>query len=74
MATQTLDTKGLNCPMPVMKTKKAMKALDSGETLEVESTDPGSVRDLEAFCRATGNEILEFEEEEGVFRFLLRKG
>ena len=58
MATQTLDAKGLNCPMPVMKTKKMMKALGSGETLEVESTDPGSARDFEAFCRATGNEVL----------------
>ena len=74
MVTQTLDTKGLNCPMPVMKTKKAMKALGSGDTLEVESTDPGSVRDLEAFCRATGNEVLESVEDDGVFRFLLRKG
>ena len=74
MATQTLDAKGLNCPMPVMKTKKAMKALGNGETIEVESTDPVSARDLEAFCRATGNEVLESVEEAGVFRFVLRKG
>ena len=74
MATQTLDVKGLNCPMPVLKTKKVMKVLSNGETLEVESTDPGSVRDFEAFCRATGNEVLESVEEDGVFRFLLRKG
>ena len=74
MATQILDVKGLNCPMPVLKTKKAMKALGNGETLEVESTDPGSVGDLEAFCRATGDEVLESVEEDGVFRFLLRKG
>ena len=74
MATQTLDVKGLNCPMPVLKTKKAMKALGNGDTLEVESTDPGSVADLEAFCRATGNEVLESVEEDGVFRFLLQKG
>ena len=74
MATQTLDVKGLNCPMPVLKTKKAMKALSNGETLEVESTDPGSVADLKAFCRATGDEVLESVEEDGVFRFLLRKG
>ena len=74
MATQTLDVKGLNCPMPVLKTKKAMKALVNGDTLEVESTDPGSVADLEAFCRATGNEVLESVEEDGVFRFLLQKG
>ena len=74
MAAQTLDVKGLNCPMPVLKTKKAMKALGNGDTLEVESTDPGSVADLEAFCRATGNEVLESVEVDGVFRFLLQKG
>ena len=48
MATQTLDTKGLNCPMPIVKAKKAMKGLNAGETLEVLATDPGAVRDFEA--------------------------
>jgi tRNA 2-thiouridine synthesizing protein A len=73
MATQTLDAKGLNCPMPIMKAKKAMKGLSSGETLAIEATDPGSVKDFEAFCRATGNELMESGETGGVFTFLLKK-
>ena len=72
MATLTLDTKGLNCPLPVLKARKAIKGLDPGDTLEVQSTDPGSVKDFEAFCRTTGNELVEKAEEDGVFRFLIR--
>lgn len=72
MATQTLDTKGLNCPLPVLKARKALKELDPGDTLEILSTDPGAVRDFEAFCRTTGNELVESEEVDGVFRFLLK--
>ena len=74
MATETLDTKGLNCPMPILKAKRAMKGLGPGDTLEIEATDPGSVKDFEAFCRATGNELLETGEDSGVYHFLLRKG
>jgi len=75
MATETLDAKGLNCPLPVMKAKKGIKALQAGETLEVLSTDPGSVRDFESFCKATGNKLLESDEpESGVYRFLMEKG
>ena len=73
MATQTLDTKGLNCPIPIMKAKKAINALNAGETLEVLATDPGAVRDFEAFSRATGNTLLESAEEDGVFRFVLER-
>lgn len=73
MATETLDAKGLNCPMPIMKAKKAMKGLGAGDTLEIEATDPGSVKDFEAFCRATGNELMESREDGGVFFFVLRK-
>ncbi|MBB53321.1 MAG: hypothetical protein CMF67_03000 [Magnetovibrio sp.] len=73
MATETIDTSGMNCPIPIMKAKKAMKAMDAGSTLEVISTDPGSVRDFEAFSRATGNELLESVEEAGVFRFVIQK-
>ena len=74
MATQTLDTKGLNCPMPVLKAKKAIKGLDIGETIEILGTDPGSVKDFEAFCSATGNKLLESESiGDGVFRFLIEK-
>lgn len=73
MATQTLDTKGLNCPMPILKAKKAINTLGTGETLEVLATDPGAVADFEAFSRATGNELLESVEEDGVFRFVLER-
>ena len=72
MATRTLDTKGLNCPLPVLKARKAIRDLDPGDTLEVQSTDPGSVKDFEAFCRTTGNELVESAEVEGVFRFLIK--
>ena len=73
MATETIDTSGMNCPIPIIKAKKAIKIMDAGNTLEVISTDPGSVRDFEAFSRATGNELLESVEDNGVFRFLLQK-
>lgn len=73
MVAQTLDTKGLNCPLPILKAKKAIKDLQSGEILEVLATDPGSVKDFEAFSRATGNELMEWNEDDGVFRFLLKK-
>lgn len=73
MITETLDTKGLNCPLPILKTKKAIAKLAGGETLEVLSTDPGSAQDFEAFARATGHKIVEAEEAGGVFRFLIEK-
>ena len=72
-ATETLDTKGMNCPMPILKTKKSIKKLNSGDTLEVFSTDPGSVRDFASFCKATGNDLLESGEDAGVYRYLIRK-
>ena len=65
MATVTLDTKGMNCPIPILKARKSIKGMAAGETLEVLSTDPGSVRDFEAFCRATGNPLLESSEDDG---------
>ena len=74
MATTTLDAQGLNCPLPILKAKKSIKKLSIGETLEVLSTDPGSVRDFDSFCRATGNQLLESDEKsDGVFRFLIKK-
>lgn len=73
MATQTLDASGLKCPLPVLKARKAIKALNAGDTLEVLSTDPGSAADFQAFCRSTGNELLESSEQDGTFRFVLEK-
>ncbi len=72
MAEHLLDTKGLNCPLPILKAKKALKDVPTGEVLQVLSTDPGSVADFEAFCRTTGNELLESKTEEGVYTFLIK--
>jgi tRNA 2-thiouridine synthesizing protein A len=60
-----LDTRGLNCPLPILKTKKALAELSAGELLRVVSTDPGSVRDFQAFARQTGNELVEQTSPEG---------
>jgi tRNA 2-thiouridine synthesizing protein A len=54
-----LDTRGLNCPLPILKAKKALAEMNSGQTLKVTATDPGSVRDFQAFARQTGNELLD---------------
>ncbi|KZE67122.1 hypothetical protein AWM68_04495 [Fictibacillus phosphorivorans] len=72
--TQTLDTKGLSCPMPIVKTKKAMDTLVSGDVLEVLTTDKGAVNDLSAWSKSSGHELLEHKEEEGVFKFYIQKG
>ncbi len=69
----TLDTRGLSCPLPILKTKKAISALTSGEALEIKATDPGSVKDLDSFCRQTGNEMIASESAEGGFFFKIRK-
>jgi tRNA 2-thiouridine synthesizing protein A len=58
-AHKELDTRGLNCPLPILKTKKMLSEMQAGEVLRVVSTDPGSVRDFQAFARQTGNELLE---------------
>ena len=73
MADQTLDARGLNCPLPILKTKKALNTLPGGGTLEVLATDPGSVADFGAFCRTTGNELLENSIDDGTYRFIIRK-
>ena len=73
MADQVLDAKGLNCPLPILKAKKALKSLEGGQVLEVISTDPGSVADFAAFCRTTGNELIEQNEADGIYTYLIRK-
>ncbi len=73
MADVTIDTKGMNCPLPIIKAKKGLKDVPANGTLEVLSTDPGSVADFEAFCRTTGNELMESSEADGVFSFLIKK-
>lgn len=74
MADQELDTRGLNCPVPVMRAKKAMDLLTSGQTLRIVATDPGTVRDFEAFAKSTGNKLMESTKANGEFIFLLMKG
>ncbi len=71
--THLLDVKGLACPLPVLKAKKAMKPVPPGEVLEVLATDPGTVEDFRAFCEATGHALVEWNEADGVFTFLIRK-
>jgi tRNA 2-thiouridine synthesizing protein A len=73
MADQLLDAKGLNCPLPILKAKKALKNVPVGGSLEVLATDPGSVADFEAFCRATGNELVESTADSNVFRFVIKR-
>lgn len=68
-----LDARGLNCPLPIIKTKKALNDLSSGQVLRVTSTDSGSVKDMEAFAKQTGNELLSSSEEGGGYVFLIRK-
>ena len=69
----TLDCKGLSCPMPVLKTKKALDAMKTGEMLRVVATDPGSKADIPALLRRTGNELIEIKEEGNTFIFLIKK-
>ncbi|GBE00686.1 sulfurtransferase TusA [bacterium BMS3Bbin06] len=70
---QTLDTKGLNCPMPVLKTKKALNSVQSGQILEVITTDPGSKSDIPALLRRLGHELVETKEDGGVISFYIKK-
>jgi len=69
----SLNLKGMSCPLPIVKTAKAMKGLTPGQLVEVLATDPGSVPDFKAWSRATGNALVEAREEAGVFHFILKK-
>ncbi len=69
---QRVDAKGLSCPMPIVKTAQAMRAVAPGALLEVLATDPGSVKDFTAWAKTTGNELVESSVEGGVYRFVLR--
>ena len=68
-----LDTRGLNCPLPILKAKKALNDMISGQLLRVVSTDPGSIRDFEAFARQTGNELVEQQSAAPDFTHILRR-
>jgi tRNA 2-thiouridine synthesizing protein A len=68
-----LDLKGLSCPLPIVKTAQAIKELAAGDLLEAHATDPGSVADFAAWCKTTGNELVEQTTDDGIYRFVIRK-
>ena len=73
MADKEIDASVLNCPLPILKAKKALTELQSGQTLKVIATDPGSWRDFEAFARQTGNELVSQEKTASNFVYLLKR-
>ncbi|HYF85081.1 sulfurtransferase TusA family protein [Azospirillum sp.] len=73
MIDHPLDTKGLQCPLPVLRARKAIRAIAVGDTLTVEATDPGARKDFPAFCEATGNRLLSVGEEGGILRFVIER-
>ena len=68
-----LDARGLNCPLPILRTRKAIAALEPGQVLEVSASDPGAVRDMDSFCKQTGNELLQNSTDQESFVFLIRR-
>ena len=70
---QELDTRGLSCPLPILKTKKSLNELASGQVLKIVATDPGSVKDMQAFSKQTGHALLSSEEENKTFIFFMKK-
>ncbi|MEJ2106350.1 MAG: sulfurtransferase TusA family protein [Acidiferrobacteraceae bacterium] len=68
-----LDARGLNCPLPILRAKKSINGMSSGQVLHIVATDPGSVKDFESFCKQTGNELLASGEADGNFTFDIRK-
>jgi len=70
---QELDATGLNCPLPILRCKKAMNGMEAGEVIKVIATDPGAVKDFEAYCNQTGHELLSSDDEGGKFTFMIKK-
>ncbi|NBC49830.1 MAG: SirA family protein [Gammaproteobacteria bacterium] len=70
---QELDASGLNCPLPILRAKKTLNSMDAGQVLHVIATDPGSVKDFDAFSKQTGNELMESKEDGGKFYFMIKK-
>lgn len=71
---QTLDVRGLACPLPVLRAKKALKTIEIGQCLEIQATDPGSVSDMPVFCRQTGHVMVHSRIQDGVFIFVIQRG
>lgn len=72
-SSRTLDCRGLLCPMPIIQVSKAIKGMEVGQILEMLATDPGSKPDMEAWARQTGHELLDIQEEDGLFKFYVRR-
>jgi len=73
-ADSVLDAKGLSCPMPLLRTKKAINSINSGQVLEIQGTDPGSKNDLPGWCERSGHKFLGVKEGDGFFHFYIQKG
>ena len=71
---EELDARGLSCPLPILRAKKAINGLEATQILKIIATDPGSVKDFEAFCKQTGNELLSSDTEGDEFTFFIKKG
>ncbi len=71
--TRTIDARGLSCPMPIVKTAQAVKTIEPGQSVELIATDVGSIKDVAAWCRATGNELIEQTSDGAVYRFVIRR-
>ncbi len=74
MADQTLNAEGLNCPLPIIKAKKALKGMSAGQVLAITSTDPGSIADFAAFCNQTGDSLLSSDTAGNIYSFEIKKG
>lgn len=70
---KTIDCKGLSCPMPIVKAKKSIDTLTSGQVMQLEATDKGAIKDFQAWVKQTDNEMVHMEEENGVYRFFVKK-
>ena len=68
-----LDAKHLNCPLPILRCKKSLSEITAGQTLKVVATDPGAVKDFQAFCKQTGHELLQMDEVDKLFTFYIKK-
>jgi tRNA 2-thiouridine synthesizing protein A len=68
-----VDARGLNCPLPILRTKKTLNGMSSGQVLRILATDPAAVRDFQAFAKQTGNQLLQHGEQDGAFFFLLKR-
>jgi tRNA 2-thiouridine synthesizing protein A len=68
-----LDARGMNCPLPILKTKKALNQMEVGELLSIKATDPGSVKDIKSFCEQTGDELVSSDNADGIYQFVIRK-